>query len=502
MPPSGNPYDETAYPTHPQRALHPDHIAGIGLLHGVACAPLAGARVLEIGCGNGANLIPMAAAYPGATFLGIDASGVAIGMAQESVRQCGLENIRFVAARLEEHPLPDEGFDYVLCHGVYSWVPDSVRKALLRVVAGCLAPEGVAFISYNALPGWHLRQPARDILRWHLRGIDGPREQVEEAKAFAKFLSEAIPEEGPAGRALRAEFATVANRSPNVLWHDELAPEHRAFYLHEFVAAAAGHGLAYLADSDLIEHLLANLDPKTVEVLRSVASDRIELEQYVDLFVPRRFRQTLLIRSGRAVGIADIGRLATGWFSAGLSLREVAPESGPVTSVRFEMRGGQALTTAFGPGVRALRHLIAATPRRLAFGELVELVGDVGKWKTADLLRFLFEAAAGGVVEWTAFGPGPAVLPGERPVAFAPARVRSDASVELPTAGHRMIQIPEPEPRRLLGLCDGTRTRDQLVQTLNEAGGQEPASGGAKTWNRQELDGLLARLGSFGLFVG
>lgn len=472
------------------------------MLHGFGCVPLDGARVLEIGCGNGANLIPMAASYPGATFLGIDASGVAIGLAQEFARQCGLENIRFVAARLEEHPLPDEGFDYVLCHGVYSWVPDSVRKALLRVVAGCLAPDGVAFISYNALPGWHLRQPARDILRWHLRGIDGPGEQVEEAKAFAKFLSQVIPEEGPAGKALRAEFATVADRSPNVLWHDELAPEHRAFYLHEFVSAAADHGLAYLADADLIEHILANLDPKTVEVLRSVASDRIELEQYVDFFVPRRFRQTLLVRSGRTVEPADLGRLATAWFSAGLSLKEVAPEPGPVTSVRFEKRGGQSLTTSFGPGVRALRHLIAATPRRLAFGELVDLIGDVAKWKTADLLRFLFEAAAGGVVEWTAFGPGPARLPGERPIAFAPARVRSESSVELPTTGHRMIQIPEPEPRQLLALCDGTRTRDQLVRALNGTEGPGTESGGTKSWNREELDALLARLGSLGLFVG
>lgn len=502
MPPSGSPYDEIAYPTHPQRALHPDHIAGIGLLHGFACAPVAGSRVLEIGCGNGANLIPMAAAYPGATFLGIDASGVAIGLAQEFARRCGLENIQFVTARLEEHPLPADGFDYVLCQGIYSWVPDSVREALLRVVARCLAPEGVAFISYNALPGWHLRQPARDILRWHLRGIDGPAEQLVEAKAFAQFLSQAIPEEGPAGRALRAEFATVAARKPNVLWHDDLAPEHRAFYLHEFVTAAGGHGLSYLADADLIEYLLGNLDPKTAEALRSVASDRIELEQYVDFFVPRRFRQTLLVRSGRTVEPPDLARLATAWFSAGLSLREVAPEPGPVTSVRFEMRGGQALTTAFGPGVRALRHLIAATPRRLAFGELVDLIGDVGRWKTADLLRFLFEAASGGVVEWTAFGPGPAVLPGERPIAFAPARVLSGAAVELPTAGHRVVQIPEAEPRQLLGLCDGTRTRDQLLRKLKEADGQEPATGGAAIQDRQELDTLLARLAGFGLFVG
>jgi hypothetical protein len=323
-----------------------------------------------------------------------------------------------------------------------------------------------------------------------------------EAKAFAKFLSQAIPDEGPAGRALRAEFATVAAKTPHVLWHDELGPEHRAFYLHEFVAAAAGHGLSYLADSDLIEHLLANLDPKTVEALRSVASDRIDLEQYVDIFVPRRFRQTLLVRSGRTVEPADVGRLAKGWFSAGLSLKEVAPEPGPVTSVRFEMRGGQALTTAFGPGVRALRHLIAATPRRLAFGELVELIGDVAKWKTADLLRFLFEAAAGGVVEWTAFGPGPARLPGERPIAFAPARVRSESPLDLPTTGHRMIQIPEPEPRQLLGLCDGTRTRGQLLEALNGTEGPGTASGGTKTWNREDMDALLARLGSLGLFVG
>jgi SAM-dependent methyltransferase len=502
MPLSGNLYDAIAYPTHPQQALHPDHLAGIGLLHGVACAPVTAARILEIGCGNGANLVPMAAAYPGATFVGLDASGAAIGLAQEFALRCDLKNIRFVAARLEEHPLPEAGFDYVLCHGVYSWVPDSVREALLRVVARCLAPEGIAFISYNALPGWHLRQPVRDLMRWHLRGIDDAAEQMVEAQAFARFLSKAIPDEGAAGRALRAEFATVADRTPQVVWHDELAPEHRAFYLHEFVSAAASHGLVYLADADLIEHLLANLDPQTASSLGAVASDRIELEQYADILVPRRFRQTLLVRSGRTVEAADPGRLATAWFSAGRSLSEAESGPGPVTAVRFEMKGGQSLTTSFGPGIHALRHLMAAAPRRLAFGELVGLIGGEGAWKAADLLRFLFESAAGGAVEWTAFGPGPARLPGERPIALAAARVLAESSSELPTASHRMIQFPDLRTRQLLGLCDGTRTQDQLLLAMNGTRSAESASGDAPIPNREELDALLGHLGKLGFFVG
>lgn len=502
MPLSGNLYDAIAYPTRPQHALHPDHLAGIALLHGVASAPVTGARILEIGCGNGANLIPMAAAYPEATFLGLDASGAAIGLAQDFARRCGLQNIRFVAARLEQHPLPEAGFDYVLCHGVYSWIPDRVREALLDVVARCLAPDGIAFISYNALPGWHLRQPVRDIMRWHLRGIDDAAEQMVEAQAFARFLSMAIPDEGAAGRALRAEFATVAERTPQVLWHDELAPELRAFYLHEFVTEAAGHGLAYLADADVIEHLLANLDPQTASSLRAVASDRIELEQYVDILVPRRFRQTLLVRSGRTVEAADPRRLATAWFSTGLDLSETASGPGPVTAVRFELNGGQSLTTSFGPGIQALRHLMAAAPRRLAFGELVALIGGEGTWDIADLLRFLFELGAGGAVEWSAFGPGPARLPGERPIALAPARVLSESSMEFPTAGHRMIQIPDPRTRQLLGLCDGMRTRDQLLLALDGIRSAESAPGDTPIPNRQDLDALLGQLGRLGLFVG
>jgi hypothetical protein len=145
---------------------------------------------------------------------------------------------------------------------------------------------------------------------------------------------------------------------------------------------------------------------------------------------------------------------------------------------------------------------MAAAPRRLAFGELVGLIGGEGAWKAADLLRFLFESAAGGAVEWTAFGPGPARLPGERPIALAAARVLAESSSELPTASHRMIQFPDLRTRQLLGLCDGTRTQDQLLLAMNGTRSAESASGDAPIPNREELDALLGHLGKLGFFVG
>ena len=490
--------DEVAYPTRPQSALHPDRLGGIGLLHGFGCVPLDGARVLEIGCGNGFNLISLAAGHPGARFVGLDAAAVAIGAARDLAARCGLRNIEFLSARLEDQVLVGEEFDYVLCHGVYSWVPEATRASLLGLVSRCLALRGVAFVSYNALPGWHVRSPVREILQWHVREIRGAGEQLEEAKALSHFLAGAIVEDTPAGKALRAEFASAAARDPQVLWHDELSPEHRAFYFHEFIAAAEAHGLSYLADADLIEHMLANMDPRVVSALRSVAANRIELEQYVDFLVPRRFRQTLLVRSGQVVGEADVQRLAEGWVRAGASLKESENQPG-VGKARFESGKGHSLETDFGPGVRALRLLMAAVPSRVSVPELVRRVGDEGLWARADLIRFLFEAAAGGLVEWAATGSCPAVQPGGHPTAFGPARVLAETSTELPSALHRLVRLEESAPRELLRLCDGTRTRDQLLQALLETKSKPDA---VTIQSRPQLDEVLGQLGRMGLFVG
>ncbi len=157
-------YDELAYPGQPVPQSHLSRLAAVGLLFGMRPPAVDGCRVLELGCASGANLMPMADAYPQSTFVGIDYSRGQIDVGRETVSSLGLKNVtleRQDIARLDA----DLGeFDYIICHGVFSWVGHPLQETILDVCRARLAPQGIAYISYNAYPGWHLRKIIRQAM--------------------------------------------------------------------------------------------------------------------------------------------------------------------------------------------------------------------------------------------------------------------------------------------------------------------------------------------------
>lgn len=146
-------YDETPYPGRAYAHPHPDYMAVLATLLGLNPPPVACCRVLEIGCASGANLIPMALSLPGASFIGIDISPRQIAEGQRTIDALGLTNITLLVRDLQE--VGDElgQFDYIIAHGVYSWAPAPVRDRLMALTKRCLAPNGIAYISYNTYPG-------------------------------------------------------------------------------------------------------------------------------------------------------------------------------------------------------------------------------------------------------------------------------------------------------------------------------------------------------------
>src|ERR1700690_3679914 len=182
--------DPVAYPGSPCSQPHPDPLATIAALHGLPAAPPERCRVLELGCGNGGNLIPMAYVLPGSTFLGLDAAGSAVAQGQEQIAALGLTNVTPVHADLLDTSNLGT-YDYVIAHGLFSWVPPSVQERVLAIASEVLAPNGVAYVSYNALPGCHIRNAMRQMMRWHVRGIDEPTERIGQARGLVRLLGEA-----------------------------------------------------------------------------------------------------------------------------------------------------------------------------------------------------------------------------------------------------------------------------------------------------------------------
>ena len=287
-------YDTVPYPsyTHPQ--THPDRLEVIGTLLGLSPAPATRCRVLEVGCGDGTNLAPMAWALPQSEFVGIDLAARPIAEGQRMIRELGLGNIRLVHGSIAEIDDSWGRYDYVIAHGFYSWVPAENQAQLLALCHRALNPHGIAFISYSTFPGGHLQTMLREMLRFHTRECATPQARVDQALALTHFLAEAQDTQDEFRVWMKAALKTVSQHEEGHLYHDELAEINEPLYFTQFIQRAARHELQYLAEADYFEMSDHGFKDSVRESLSQLARNRILREQYLDFLKCRRFRQTLL----------------------------------------------------------------------------------------------------------------------------------------------------------------------------------------------------------------
>jgi tRNA1(Val) A37 N6-methylase TrmN6 len=265
----------------------------------MAPADIRGCRVLELGCADGSNLVPMACALPGSRFLGIDLSRRQVTAGQEVVAALGLANIELRHLDIRDVDESFGTFDYVIVHGIYSWVPKEVQEQILSICSERLSENGVAYMSYNTNPGWRMRGLLRDMMLYHSRKFDDPRQQVEQARALIQWLGGAVRAEGsPYGLLLRSELEQMQKWHNSYFRHDSLGEINEPVYFHQFIEQAEPHGLQYLAEAEFPSMLASNFAGPVDQTLNRLGRDIIELEQYMDFVRNRLFRQTLLCRRG------------------------------------------------------------------------------------------------------------------------------------------------------------------------------------------------------------
>ena len=182
-------YNDVAYTSLPDAARHPARLATIGTLFGLDVAPLANCRILELACGDGLNIVPIAATLPNATLVGFDFAARPVARAQAMARDLGLSNIELLQLDLRELPADLGNFDYIIAHGLYSWIPANVRAHVLPLIKRHLAPNGVAFVSYNTLPGCHMRRTVWEMLKYHTRDPPGMPAKVAAARSLLKMVA-------------------------------------------------------------------------------------------------------------------------------------------------------------------------------------------------------------------------------------------------------------------------------------------------------------------------
>lgn len=296
-------YDDVPYETYVYPQTQPEHLHAIGTLFGLTPPPLEKARILELGCALGGNLIPVAMMFPQSKCVGIDISGEQIEIANQQKKDLGLKNIEFLQKDVSKIEADFGKFDYIMCHGVFSWVPEPVRDAILDVCRDHLTPNGLAVISYNVLPGWGALKTLRDMMIYHTKEIAQPGQKIREARSLLDFVHDNAQGSNNIYRQfIDTERKMLKEVNDSYIFHEHLEDENRQYYLHEFTDMAAKHGLSYVGDSSLSTMYLGNFSAQARETLSKI-TDAIKQEQYIDFLVNRRFRFSILTHAANTAKI-------------------------------------------------------------------------------------------------------------------------------------------------------------------------------------------------------
>ena len=475
-------YDKVLYPSYTHTQTHPDRLATLATLLGMKPAPVERCSVLELGCGNGSNLVPMAYGLPESEFTGIDLAARPIASGQATIEALGLKNIKLSQFDVM-NVTPDFGqFDYIIAHGLYSWTPPPVRDKILAICKVNLAPQGVAFVSYNAYPGAHLQRMVRGMMLFHVRNFSEPQEQINQAIALAKFLAESQPttEKPDLYRLLlKEELEEMIEHSEGHIYHDELAEINEPVYFHQFMEHAARHDLQFLSESEFYETQAHIYPPQVVEMLRGLARKHIVLkEQYLDFLKCRRFRQTLLCHEGVALERDPKAERVMNFYFASIA-RPVSEHPDISSAAVEEFRGarGGRMATDFPLAKAAMLRLGEIYPQPLHFNELLaqararlgpqaEKQAEESEQEAQTLAEILLGVYAAGILEMHAYVPRCALEVSERPVASPLARFQIQSGNSVATLRHTNVSVEDVIGQRLLALLDGTRDRAALIDEL------------------------------------
>ncbi len=472
--PASNSYDDVPYDSFAYPQTHPSRLATIATLFGLTPPDVTRCRVLELGCAAGGNLIPVAEAFPDSWFVGVDLSGRQIADGEVALRKTGLTNVSLRHASISDIDETYGHFDFILCHGVFSWVPPEVQQKIFDVCAAHLTPTGIAYISYNTYPGWHMRGMIRDMMRYHAFRFDGPDQRIGQARALLDFLAQSTEKDaGAYGVLLRSELDLLKRQSDHYLYHEQLEEFNEPVYFHQFMARAEAQGLRYLGESRINTMVTGNFGPEVQKTLAVLATDQIQTEQYLDFVRNRTFRETLLVRAEAVPNWAIVPERVYGLHvacNAKVSGRPVNLTTN--TAAQFQSRSGMVISASGAVFKAAMLALIEAWPGTIPFVELLQhATAKLNRIATNDdmqtlALGLLNAYISSDLLELHAAPVTFARTPGENPVALVHARVRAaSGQPSVTNRRHETVKLSDMA-FRLVPLLDGTRDREALVEAL------------------------------------
>lgn len=470
--PDINTYDELPYDNLAIFHTHPSNSAVMAILCGLTPPTVENARVLELGCAAGFNLLAMSRTLPNGRFVGVDLSEGQIDAGRKVATAIGAERVELHRLDIGESLKALGSFDYIIAHGILSWIDPSLRESLVGALRDLLAPNGIAYLSYNTYPGWHSRAAIRDILRFHFPAEGPIRERIRHARKGLEQTLQDLPTQSVlAFQSLVAEAALLVDESDAYINHEYLCEFNHAFRFAEFADLLGRHGLQFLAEARFATNSFAQR-PEEQEKLNAIGTDLIRREQYLDFLRNRSFRQSLVCRAEEKP-TRQPSPFALGALSV-LCRIEVQTPADAEREV-FRVNNDRTIETE-EPVLRAMLHAIReAGPKPVRIADLSRRVLE-----KLDVLDFppglppevltvpkILGGFADGWLRLFAFEPVYTATPGDRPCADVFIRHQAERSREVTNLLHMPVELTEPE-RLLLPRLDGTTDRSTLAELLPE----------------------------------
>ncbi len=467
-------YNEVPYPSFVFPQTSPDRLSTLARLRGIESAYPNRSRMLELGCGDGTNLIAFAYSYPRSRFVGIDLAEKHIDHAKRSAKELGLQNIEFIAGDLCELDTEELGkFDFIIAHGLFSWIPDAVREAVLTIYKECLSKNGVGYLSYNAYPGCHIRDMMNEMMRFHTEDIDDPNEKINESRSIIEFLSDAVPDGSVYGETLREELKQIRSRSDSNFFHDDLSYFNQPFYFHEFVSMMEEYGLTYIGEANPSTGNPDKLRSDVRETIFEISDDPLIREQYIDFIEKRRFRASLVCLA-ESDPLSEYDKAAMRSLRISSTLKTTEPVDLKTTeATRFSgPHGGLGVNH---PLTKAILSVLADKGLSgMKYSEMMKAAADLIQIEPSDeeigrSEEYLIRMFRADFINLHNSEPKFIDMVSEKPLASAFAIYQaSNGSKFVTTLAETNLNIENPFIAETLKLCDGTRTKGDIANELKE----------------------------------
>jgi methyltransferase-like protein len=358
--------------------------------------------------------------------------------------------------------------EYIIAHGVYSWVPPDVQQALLRLCAQNLSETGLAMISFNVYPGWQNPSALREALKLHAGDATDAPSRIERARHLLDGLATVFAAPStPYAAQMKEEIERARKAETSYFFHEYLEENNEPLYFHQFASRIATQGLQFLWEAQPHVASLEQFTPPVRQALVELSRDPVALEQNVDLLKGTRFRQPVLCKAGVAVDRSGRSGRFEGIYAAGPVRREAPTADG---KAQFSIRGGRQITAADREVATMLDMFNAAWPSAVSFGELVARIGLVGRADGQTAFRVRNNLAAlmlQNAIELMTYPPPIPAQVSNHPLASPLVRLQAARGPRVTTLCHKTLDLPDAH-RKLLAHLDGSRTREDIARVVNE----------------------------------